>query len=407
MVAAGIRGLAMTAETASGNWVVPIAALLVATFAIVTAEMVVAGLLPALAADLDVTIPVAGQLITGYAIGVGIAGPILALLTSRMPRRMLLLAIMAVYIAGNVLCALATSYWTLMGARIVLSACHGIHFGVAMVVATRVAPEGRKATAVSLVVAGVSAATILGVPLGTAIGNAYGWRTTFWVGAALGVVALIVLALFIPNRSGESSQQSDMKMELAAAVRPIALLCYAIFGALLVSYFMMLAYIVPFLTDAAGIALDMVPWVLLAMGIASFLGTLAGGQLGDRNPAATLIGAFALMALFLAALGQFAPTAWTAVGLLLLAWLSAFSIPAVLQSRLLREASDAPNFAATLMNTSGQVGIAAGAALGGVVIATGWSYGQLPLLAASFSTLALLGAFILVSNDRRRGLQPA
>ena len=363
--------------------------------------MVVAGLLPALAADLDVTIPVAGQLITGYAIGVGIAGPILALLTNRVPRRVLLLAIMVVYIAGNVLCAMATSYWTLMGARIVLSACHGLHFGVAMVVATRVAPEGRKATAVSLVVAGVSAATILGVPLGTAIGNAYGWRTTFWVIAAVGVVALVILALFIPNRSGEAPQQSDMKTELAAAVRPIALLCYAIFAALLVAYFIMLAYIVPFLTDAVGIALDMVPWVLLAMGIASFVGTLAGGQLGDRNPAATLIGAFALMAVFLAALWQFAPNAW-AIGLLLLAWLSAFSIPAVLQSRLLREVSDAPNFASTLMNTAWQVGIAVGAGLGGLVIATGWSYGQLPLIAAASSALALLGTLLLISYDRRR-----
>ena len=391
----------MTKETASGNWVVPIAALLVATFAIVTAEMVVAGLLPALAADLDVTIPVAGQLITGYAIGVGIAGPILALLTNRVPRRVLLLAIMVVYIAGNVLCAIATSYWTLMGARIVLSACHGLHFGVAMVVATRVAPEGRKATAISLVVAGVSAATILGLPLGTALGNAYGWRTTFWVIAAVGVIALVILALFIPNRSGEAPQQSDMKTEMAAAIRPIALLCYAIFTALLVAYFIMLAYIVPFLTDAVGISIEMVPWVLLAMGIASFIGTLVGGQLGDRNPAATMISAFALMAIFLAALWQFAPNAW-AIGLLLLAWLSAFSIPAVLQSRLLREVSDAPNFASTLMNTAGQVGIAFGAGLGGLIIATGWSYGQLPLIAAASSALALLGTLLLISYDRRR-----
>jgi MFS transporter, DHA1 family, inner membrane transport protein len=391
----------MTANSASGNWLVPIAALVVATFAIVTAEMVVAGLLPALAADLGVTIPVAGQLITGYAIGVGVAGPILALLTGRMSRRMLLLLIMAAYIVGNVLCALATSYWTLMGARLVLSACHGLHFGVAMVVATRIAPEDRKATAVSLVVAGVSAATILGVPLGTAIGNAYGWRTTFWVAVAVGVVALVILALFIPNRSGESAQQADMKTELAAAVRPIALLLYAIFGSLLVAYFMMLAYIVPFLTDAVGIALDVVPWILFAMGIASFLGTLAGGQLGDRNPAAALIGAFVLMAVFLAALWQFAPNAW-AIGLLLLAWLSAFSIPAILQSRLMREVSDAPNFASTLMNTASQVGIAAGAALGGLLIASGWSYGQLPLFAAAFAALALVGALFLVSSDRRR-----
>lgn len=396
----------MTTRSVSDNWVVPIAALLFATFAIVTSEMLIAGLLPALAADLDVTIPAAGQLITGYAIGVGFFGPILALLTSRVPRRVLLLAIMLLYIAGSVLCAMAINYWTLMGARLVLSACHGIHFGVAMVVATRLAPEDRKATAVSLVVAGVSAATILGVPLGTAIGNAYGWRTAFWVAAAVGVFALVILALLIPKTGGEPAQSADMRSELAAAVRPAALLCYAIFAALLVAYFIMLAYIVPFLTDVVGITLEVVPWVLLAMGIASFLGTLAGGQLGDRNPAATQIGAFALMAVFLAALWQFGPNVW-AIGLLLLAWLSAFSIPAVLQSRLLQEVSDAPNFAATLMNTAGQAGIAAGAAVGGVVIATSSSYGQLPLVAAAASAVALLGTLVLIFSYRRQKPSPA
>lgn len=395
----------MTAGNISRNWLVPIAAILVATFAIVTSEMLVAGLLPAIATDLDVSIPVAGQLITGYAIGVGVAGPILALLTNRVPRRMMLLAVMVVFVVGNVLCAIATSYWGLMAARIVISACHGTHFGVAMVIATRIAPEGRKATAVSLVVAGVSAATILGVPLGTAIGNAYGWRTAFWVSAAVGAMALIVLSVLIPRHSGETAQQSDMKSELAAAVRPMALLCYAIFAALLVAYFIMLAYIVPFLTDAVGIALEMVPWVLLAMGIASFLGTLAGGQLGDRNPGVTIIAAFALMAVFLAALWVFASNSW-AIGLLLLAWLSAFSIPAVLQSRLLREVSDAPNFASTLLNTASQVGIAAGAALGGVLIASGWSYGQLPLVASVAGSVALLGTVVLVVRDRRKASGP-
>jgi len=394
-------------KDSSVNWLIPVGALLIATFAIVTSEMVIAGLLPQLASDLHVTIPIAGQLITGYAIGVGIAGPILALLTSRLSRRVLLLGVMGVYVAGNLLCAVAQNYWGLMGARLVLSACHGTHFGVAMVVAARVAPKERVATAISIVVAGVSAATILGVPMGTAIGNAYGWRASFWVLAAVGVLALGILAVFIPHRGGEPAQASAMKAEFAAAIRPICLLCYAIFGTLLVAYFIMLAYIVPFLTDVAGVSLNLVPWVLLVMGVASFAGTLIGGRLGDRNPAATMTGALTLMAIFLVLLWQLAFNTWAAVTLLFLAWLAAFSIPASLQSRLIREASEAPNFASTLMNTASQIGIAVGAALGGFVIAGGWSYAQLPLVASGFSAVALVLTLFLLSYDRRRAPVPA
>lgn len=156
-----------------------------------------------------------------------------------------------------------------------------------------------------------------------------------------------------------------MKAELAAAIRPICLSCYAIFGTLLVAYFIMLAHIVPFLTGVAGVGLNLVPLVLLAMGIASFAGTLIGGQLGDRDPAATIIGGLALMAVFLVLLWLFAFNSWAAIALVFLAWLAAFSIPASLQSRQIREASDAPNFSSTLMNTASQMGIAVGAAPGG------------------------------------------
>ena len=162
----------MTGSSASGNWAIQVGALLVATFAICTSELIIAGLLPSLATDLSVSIPTAGQLITVYAIGVGVLGPILSLLTARVPRKTVLLGIMAVYVLGNVLCAISTNYWGLMGARLVLSACHGLHFGVAIVVAIQLAPPGRQASAISMVVAGVSSAIILGVPIGTALGNA-------------------------------------------------------------------------------------------------------------------------------------------------------------------------------------------------------------------------------------------
>jgi DHA1 family inner membrane transport protein len=384
------------------SWIVPVIALLLATFAICSSELVITGLLPAVAGDLGVSIPMAGLLITGYAIGVGVAGPILSLLTTGVSRKVLLCAIMVVFVAGNVLCAIAASYWSLLGARLVLAACHGLHFGVAMVIASQLAPPHKQATAISLVIAGVSTATVVGVPFGTAIGNAYGWRTPFWVAAAVGVIAFLVLVWLIPATGKQTRQQSNMQAEFRAAVRPVALLCYAIFALMLAAAFAMITYIVPFLTGASGVPLEVVPWFLLALGAAGFAGTFIGGWLGDRNPAATMIGAFVVMALAYATIWQVSANPWAAVTLLCLAWMTAFAVPGSLQARLLREVSDAPNFASTVMNTASQVGIAGGAALGGLVLASGWSYAQLPLLSAGFDALGILCVVALVLYDRRR-----
>jgi DHA1 family inner membrane transport protein len=148
--------------------------------------------------DLAVDIPTAGLLISGYAIGVALGGPILALLTGKLPRRPLLLVLMLVFVLGNVLCALATSYWLLLGARLVIAGSHGLFFGVSFIIATRLVPKERQASAVSFVIAGITIANVLGVPIGTAIGNAYGWRATFWAIAAVGVAATLALAALIP-----------------------------------------------------------------------------------------------------------------------------------------------------------------------------------------------------------------
>ena len=160
-------------------WLVPVVALFVSTFAVNTAENIVAGLLPGIASDLRVDIPTAGQLITVYALGVAVAGPLLALVTTGGSRRNLLLLSIGIFVLGNVICAISTSYLMLLIARLLTAACQGLFFGVAMIVATRLAPEGRQTTALSLVIAGVTVASIAGVPIGTAVGNAYGWHMAF------------------------------------------------------------------------------------------------------------------------------------------------------------------------------------------------------------------------------------
>ncbi len=146
-----------------------------------------------------------------------------------------------------------------------------------------------------MVVAGVSLAIILGVPLGTAIGNAFGWRTTFWITAGAGGLAALIVAWLIPATAGQADGPApDRRAELRAAMRPVVLLCYANFGVPLVAFFALLSYAVPFMIEESGIPLEMTPLILLAMGIASFFGTLLGGRLGDWSPGATLIGVTAI-----------------------------------------------------------------------------------------------------------------
>lgn len=386
----------------SSSWLVPVSALLGATFAVVSAELMISGLLPAIAGDVGVDIPTAGLLISGYAVGVAVAGPLLALVTTAVPRKTLLLVVMAVFLAGNALSAVSTSYAMLLGSRILVSACHGLFFGVAMVIATSLAPPGRQSSAVSLVMAGVNAATILGVPLGVAIGNSYGWRAPFWLLLAVGAVAALVIALLIPSVRQEERAPSNLRRELAASVRPIVLICYANIALSMVGFFCVVAYIAPFLTEAVGIPIEGVPWVLFAISMAGFGGNLVGGRLGDLNPRATMIGAVGAAAVLFFTLSQVAANSPVAIGVMCVTWFCGFAFAAPTQSRLLREVADAPNFASTLMSTAFQVGIAAAAALGGAAISAGWAYAQLPLLSATALAGALAGTFVLVARDNAR-----
>lgn len=392
----------MNSPAVSASWLLPIIGLMGVTFTICTAELVISGLLPTLAKDLQVSIPAVGLLITGYALGVAFAGPVLSLLTGKVQRKALLLAILAVFIAGNVLCAIASNYWLLLAARLMMSACHGLFFGVAVVVAGSLAPPGRQTSAVSMVVAGVTIAIIVGVPLGTAIGNGFGWRMTFWVTAAAGAVASLIVAWLIPSATGSAGvAASSLKAELSAAVRPVVLLCYLNFFVPLVAFYAVLAYVVPLLTEETGLSLEVIPWFLLGTGVASFVGTLIGGRLGDWNADATTIGVPLIVTLLLIVVSQVTAIAWLTVTLLCLIWMVIFALPALLQGRMLRAAGDAPTLASTLMNTASQFGIAGGAAFGALIINNGGSYGQIPLFGAIFAALGVVGVLVLIRFDRR------
>jgi DHA1 family inner membrane transport protein len=270
-----------------------------------------------------------------------------------------------------------------------------------MVFATRIAPEGRQTSAVSLVIAGVTLANILGVPIGTALGNAFSWRAAFWAIAAAGAVAVVVLAWLIPETREAPPSRDRLKAELGAAARPAVLLCYAISICYTTGVFALMAYIVPLLTTVSGVGIDMVPWVLFGTGFVGFFGNLIGGRLGDWNGRLTMLGILVINITLCIVMFQVASFMWGALLCLWGLWLVGFGFPAIVRTRIVKESRDAPTFAATLTSSAFNIGIASGAALGGLALSAGWSYATLPLLTAGAQALSLVGTLALLALDRR------
>jgi DHA1 family inner membrane transport protein len=375
--------------------------LFIAAFAIGTTEFIVAGILPNIANDLGVDIPTAGYLISGYAIGVAVGGPIVALLTGGLERRVALLVLLGIFIAGNALCALAPSYGWLMAARLVLSVGHGTYFGIALVVAASLVPEEKHASAVALVIAGITVANILGVPAGTWIGNAYGWRAAFWAIVVLGIVALAAVALWTPRSEPKHGGLSGMGRQFSMLGRQEVYLSYAMILCTTIGFFASFSYIAPMLLYATGIPVGALPWFLSLLGLGTLIGMMGGGRV-RRYPMPSVIAVFAalimLNALLLLALGHVAAAAVT-----LFLWsIGNFAFSAPVQSRVLKGAHEAPNLAASLISSAFNVGISAGAAIGAVSLKAGLSYGELPLLGVIAGVPALAFAIAAHVIDRRR-----
>jgi len=254
-------------------------ALAMSAFAIGTTEFVIMGLLPDVAGDLRVSLPAAGWLISGYALGVAIGAPIMALLTAKLPRKNTLLLLMVIFIIGNLLCALSTSYDMLMLARVITALCHGAFFGIGSVVAASLVPENRRASAVALMFTGLTLANVLGVPLGTALGQALGWRATFWAVSLIGLVSLFALYSKLPQEG--KPVEAALSQELAALKGPgifPSLLMTVFFSA---SMFALFTYISPILMENTGISPSGVSASLLLIGLGLTLGNTLGGRLAD------------------------------------------------------------------------------------------------------------------------------
>jgi len=365
----------------------PLLALAVAAFGIGTTEFVIMGLLPDVARDLSVSIPRAGLLVTGYALAVALGSPIVAIATARAPRRATLLGLMGVFILGNTLCALAPGYWALMAARVVTALAHGAFFGIGSVVATQVVPREKRAQAIALMFTGLTLANVTGVPLGTLLGQAEGWRTTFWAVTAIGVLAVAALYAFVPVI--EADQGTNMLREFRALTHTQVLLAMGISVLASVSLFSVFTYIAPLLENVTHLTAHTVSLVLLLIGAGLTLGNLLGGRLADWRLMPAVLLLFGVLALVLVALYAALPYAPSAIVMLTLWGASTFALASPLQMRVVDQAVEAPNLAATLNQGAFNLGNATGAWLGGLAIAAGWSYRDLPLIGAAVAVVAL------------------
>lgn len=376
-------------------------ALTAGAFGIGTTEFVIMGLLLQVAADLQVSVAMTGLLISGYALGVFVGAPVLTLATRKLPRKQVLILLMAIFTLGNIACALAPSYGLLMAARIVTSLAHGTFFGVGSVVATSLVPEDKKASAIAVMFTGLTIATLLGVPAGAWLGLHFGWRATFWTIAGIGVVAMLVLARLVPADKGKV-EVAPLRQEIATLADPQVLLGLAMTVLGFGGVFAVFTYIQPILVEITGFSQEAVSPILLLFGLGLIVGNMLGGKLADRNLPAALLATTASLAIVLFAMTATlrSPVAVTIfVGLI---GAAAFATVAPLQMRVLDKAGPAGrNLASSLNIAAFNLGNAFGAWLGGITIEHGPGLAAVTWVAALVPLASLVLAVISLRLDKR------
>ncbi|PWV77564.1 DHA1 family inner membrane transport protein [Nocardia neocaledoniensis] len=376
-------------ETPRTSWHVPaMLALALGGFGIGTTEFVTMGLLPDIAADFGVSEPTAGHAVSAYALGVVVGAPLIAALAARVPRKKLLIALMVAFTIGNAATVLAPTFGTLTLARFVSGLPHGAYFGVASLAAATLAPVGQRAKAVAAVMLGLSVANVIGVPGATWLGQHLGWRDAYVVVAVIGVATVAALWRFVPDLSG--MKVTNPITELGALRRPQVLLTLAVgaigFGGMFAVY----TYIATTMTDVAGMPIGAVPVVLALFGLGMIAGNILGGVLADRGVDRSIFAALLAMVVILAGFVLAAHNPITAgVGAFLVGASGAALAPG-LQTRLMDVAADAQTLAAALNHAALNMANAAGAWLGGLVIAAGLGYTAPALVGAVLAVLGVL-----------------
>jgi predicted MFS family arabinose efflux permease len=372
------------------------------TFLMLTTEFVVAGLLPEIAGDLQVSVAQAGLLITVFAVGMIVGSPTMALLTRRMPRRVTLMLALAVFAAGHVVVALGSSFPLLLSARFVTAWATGAFWSVASVVAARAAGPAAGARALGLVGAGGMLANVVGVPLGAFTGQLSGWRGPFWALAVLALASVALIARHVPH-DGADHQAVALRSELAALrsgrLWLVLAACATTTGGVLSVY----SYISPLLTDRAGVAAGLVPLVLVGFGVGSLIGTVYGGRLGDVRPHATTIVVAATTTVVLMAIFLLSAHAVPTVVLVAVLGLIGLSANPVLSALAVRFAGVAPTLGVAMSVSAYNLGTAVGSWIAGLTLGSALGAAGPALVGTVIAALTLAPA-VAITLVRRQAV---
>ncbi|MEV8524565.1 MFS transporter [Streptomyces sp. NPDC052000] len=374
-------------------------ALAIGAFGIGTTEFVIMGLLPEVAGTFGVTIPTAGYLVSGYALGVVLGAPLMTILGTKITRKRMLMVLMGLFVVGNVVSAVAPVFGLMLAGRIVASLAHGAFFGIGSVVAADLVAPEKKAGAIAMMFTGLTIANVVGVPAGTLIGQQVGWRTTFFAVAALGVLGLLGVAKLVPDMP--KAEGVRLRHEIAAFRNVQVLLAMAMTVLGFGGVFAAITYVTPMMTDVAGYADTSVTWLLVLFGLGMVAGNLIGGRFADRALMPLLYVSLSGLALALALFTVAAhDKAASAVMVFLIGALGFATVPP-LQKRVLDQAAGAPTLASAVNIGAFNLGNALSAWLGGLVIAAGLGYTAPNWVGAALAVSALVLAFVSSGLERR------
>nr|WP_184080769.1 MFS transporter [Nocardiopsis mwathae] len=381
------------------RWPAALIALALGAFAIGTTEVVIAGLLPEISVEFGISIPTAGSLVSGYALGMVVGAPLLAALGTRVPRKSMLVGLMVVFVVSSVISALAPDYTVLMVGRVLSALVGGAYVGIGAVAAADVVTEDRKARAVAIMFMGLSIANVVGVPGGTALGQTLGWRSTFWAVGILGVIVLLGVLKLVPF--SPVAEGANLRSELAVFKRGRLWLAY---GATALGWAPALAvvtYIAPMLTDVSGFSDSAVPMVLVLFGVGMVIGTPIAGRLADRALMPTLYGVLITVSASSVLLLFAVHNKFTAVAVFIVFGAAVAAVIPPVQAKVMATAEGAPNLASASNISAFNIGNAVGPFLGGMTISAGFGYTSPIGVAALLGGGALIFALLCGVADAR------